>query len=110
MWTNENRSRYDRGKLRYPSDLTDEEWALIAAVLESKPLLVLDEWAADQDPVFRRKFYETILPSLKRRGGTIVAATHDDRWFHLADRHIRLADGQIQSQPDTPSPHSPGGH
>jgi transposase len=30
MWTNENRRRYDRSKLRYPSDLTDEEWALIA--------------------------------------------------------------------------------
>ena len=28
MWRNENRGRYDRGKLRYPSDLTDEEWAL----------------------------------------------------------------------------------
>ena len=29
MWTDENRTRYDRSKLRYPSDLTDEEWALI---------------------------------------------------------------------------------
>lgn len=29
MWTDENRGRYDRSKLRYPSDLTDEEWALI---------------------------------------------------------------------------------
>ena len=33
MWTNENRRRYDRSKLRYPSDLTDEEWALIAPVI-----------------------------------------------------------------------------
>ena len=33
MWTNENRARYDRSKLRYPSDLTDDEWALI------KPLI-----------------------------------------------------------------------
>ena len=69
--------------------------ALIAAVLEGKQILVLDEWAADQDPSFRRKFYEVILPSLKRRGITIIAATHDDRWFHLADRHIRLVDGQV---------------
>lgn len=30
MWTTENRTRYDRGLLRYPSDVTDEEWALIA--------------------------------------------------------------------------------
>ena len=29
MWTNENRARYDRSKMRYPSDLTDEEWALV---------------------------------------------------------------------------------
>jgi transposase len=29
MWTDENRARYDRSKLRYPSDLTDEEWALV---------------------------------------------------------------------------------
>jgi transposase len=29
MWTNENRPRYDRDALRYPSDLTDAEWALI---------------------------------------------------------------------------------
>jgi putative ATP-binding cassette transporter len=72
--------------------------ALIAAVLEGKELLVLDEWAADQDPVFRRKFYEVILPALKRRGITIVAATHDDRWFHLADRWIRLADGRIAEE------------
>jgi putative ATP-binding cassette transporter len=69
--------------------------AFIASVLEGKPLLVLDEWAADQDPHFRPKFYETILPSLKRRGMTVIAATHDDRWFDIADREIRLADGRI---------------
>ena len=33
MWTQENRSRYNRDKLRYPSDLTDEEWALIAPLI-----------------------------------------------------------------------------
>lgn len=73
--------------------------ALLAAALEAKPILVLDEWAADQDPVFRRKFYEVILPALQRRGVTVIAATHDDRWFHLADREIRLAEGRIQVEP-----------
>ena len=34
MWTIENRPRYDRGKLRYPSDLTDEEWSLVAPLIE----------------------------------------------------------------------------
>ena len=33
MWTNENRNLYDRSKLRYPSDLTDEEWALIEPLI-----------------------------------------------------------------------------
>jgi hypothetical protein len=32
MWTVENRARYDRNGLRYPSDLTDEEWAELAKV------------------------------------------------------------------------------
>ena len=33
MWTTQNRGRYDRSKLRYPSDLTDDEWALIAPMI-----------------------------------------------------------------------------
>jgi len=33
MWTNENRARYDRSKLRYPSDLTDDEWAMIGPLI-----------------------------------------------------------------------------
>jgi transposase len=33
MWTNENRGRYDRSRLRYPSDLTDEEWAHVAPLI-----------------------------------------------------------------------------
>src|SRR4028118_218330 len=33
MWTQENRARYDRSGLRYPSDLTDEEWAIIGPLI-----------------------------------------------------------------------------
>ena len=33
MWTNENRARYDRSKLRYPSDVADAEWAIIAPLI-----------------------------------------------------------------------------
>ena len=55
--------------------------ALIVALLEDRPVLVFDEWAADQDPGFRRHFYEDILPGLKREGRTVIAATHDDRYF-----------------------------
>jgi putative ATP-binding cassette transporter len=69
--------------------------ALITAYLDKKPIYVLDEWAADQDPPFRRYFYETILPELKRAGATVIAATHDDHYFHLADRVLKLDFGQL---------------
>jgi putative ATP-binding cassette transporter len=69
--------------------------ALIAALLEHRPLLVLDEWAADQDPHFRRKFYREVLPALKARGKTIVAVTHDDAYFDAADRRLHLEEGRL---------------
>jgi putative ATP-binding cassette transporter len=69
--------------------------ALVVALLEDRPVLVLDEWAADQDPGFRRFFYEELLQELKRRGKTIIAATHDDRYFHAADRVVKMEFGEI---------------
>jgi putative ATP-binding cassette transporter len=69
--------------------------ALLIALLEDKPVQVFDEWAADQDPGFRRYFYESILTDLKREGRTIVAATHDDRYFHVADRVLKMEYGQF---------------
>jgi putative ATP-binding cassette transporter len=69
--------------------------ALMAALLERRPLLVLDEWAADQDPAFRRKFYREILPTLKAEGKTIVAVTHDDSYFDVADRRFHLEEGRL---------------
>ena len=33
MWTSKNRIRYDRSKLRYPSDLTDDEWGLVEPLI-----------------------------------------------------------------------------
>ena len=69
--------------------------ALVAALLEKKPILILDEWAADQDAVFRKKFYREILPELKRRGITIIAVTHDDRYFDVADRRLHLEEGKL---------------
>lgn len=72
--------------------------ALLVAMLEDKPILVLDEWAADQDPGFRRKFYRELLPRLKALGKTIVAITHDDRYFDTADRCIALEEGRVVSE------------
>ena len=69
--------------------------ALIVAMLEERPILVLDEWAADQDPVFRKFFYETILTDLKKQGKTIIAATHDDRYFGIADRVVKMEYGEL---------------
>ncbi|HEY0294518.1 MAG TPA: cyclic peptide export ABC transporter [Bordetella sp.] len=69
--------------------------ALVHAYLERRPVMVLDEWAADQDPMFRRIFYTEILPDLKRQGKTLIVISHDDRYFHVADRVIRLEQGKI---------------
>jgi putative ATP-binding cassette transporter len=69
--------------------------ALVAALLEAKPILILDEWAADQDSHFRMKFYREILPELRRRGLTIIAVTHDDRYFDVADRRLHLEEGRL---------------
>lgn len=69
--------------------------ALIAARLENKPVLVLDEWAADQDPHFRKVFYEEILPAMRDQGKVIICVTHDDRWFHIANQVCHVRDGII---------------
>ena len=71
--------------------------ALVAAQLEHKPILVMDEWAADQDPAFREKFYRQILPALKEQGYTIVAITHDDRYFDAANARFHMEDGRLLS-------------
>ena len=69
--------------------------AFIAAMLEDKPILVLDEFAADQDPQFRKYFYETLLPELKLMGKTVIAVTHDDHYFHVADRLLKMEEGRM---------------
>lgn len=70
--------------------------AMILALLENHPILVLDEWAADLDPHFRKYFYEKILPELKTKAKTIVAVTHDETYFKHADRIIKFTDGRIE--------------
>jgi putative ATP-binding cassette transporter len=69
--------------------------ALIAALLEEKPVLVIDEWAADQDPYFRKKFYTELLPVLKKEGYTIIAITHDDKYYHCADKLFKMEEGRL---------------
>jgi putative ATP-binding cassette transporter len=71
--------------------------ALLIARLQNKQIYVLDEWAADQDPHFRAKFYQEILPEMKAEGKTIIAVTHDDRFFGVCDKHIHIEDGRIHA-------------
>ena len=71
--------------------------AMIYAIMERRQIMVLDEWAAEQDPEFRYYFYKTMLPLLKGYGKTIVAVTHDDKYFDCADRIIKFDYGQIGS-------------
>lgn len=71
--------------------------SLIFALMEDKPILILDEWAADQDPHFRKYFYEVLIPKFKKDGKTIIAVTHDDAYFKHADRVIKFDYGQIVS-------------
>lgn len=72
--------------------------ALITVLMEKKPILVLDEWAADQDPDFRGKFYTEILPILKKEGRTIIAITHDDKYYNSADSLYKMENGQLYLQ------------
>jgi putative ATP-binding cassette transporter len=68
---------------------------LLIALLEDKPICVFDEWAAEQDPEFRSYFYEELLHQLKEEGKTIIAVSHDDRYFHHADKIIKMEYGQL---------------
>ncbi len=69
--------------------------ALAVTLLENKEILVFDEWAADQDQHFRRYFYEVVLKRLKREGRTVIAVTHDERFWKHADRVIKMDYGAI---------------
>ncbi len=72
--------------------------ALIVTLLEKRPIIILDEWTAEQDPEFRRKFYDELLPEMMQAGATVVVITHDDRYLdelHLPARRIRMDEGRI---------------
>ncbi len=70
--------------------------ALLTAYLEDRPIYLFDEWASDQDPTFRDIFYRQILQNLKQRNKTVLVISHDDRYFNLADRIIKLDYGKIE--------------
>jgi len=71
--------------------------ALMLVYMENRQVLLLDEWAADQDPTFREVFYREILPELTQAGKTIIAISHDDHYFDVADRIYKLDFGKLDS-------------
>ncbi|GAA80877.1 MULTISPECIES: cyclic peptide export ABC transporter [unclassified Pseudoalteromonas] len=83
------------------SDGQRKRLALLVSFLEDKQIYVFDEWAADQDPEFKKIFYYEILPELKSKGKAVVVVSHDDRFFDVADHMIIMERGQRIS--DVPS-------
>ncbi|HEY9642987.1 MAG TPA: cyclic peptide export ABC transporter [Coleofasciculaceae cyanobacterium] len=79
--------------------------ALLTAYLEDRPIYLFDEWAADQDPMFKELFYTELLLDLKQKGKTVIVISHDDRYFHLADRLIKLDNGQVEFEQNSLSMH-----
>jgi putative ATP-binding cassette transporter len=69
--------------------------ALLTAYLEDRPIYVFDEWAADQDPLFKEVFYFQLLPEMKARGKTVIVISHDDRYYSVGDRVIKLDSGRL---------------
>ena len=72
--------------------------AMAASLLEDRDIYLFDEWAADQDPHFREIFYRELLPGLRRQGKTVIAVTHDDRYWSLCDRRLTLDFGTVRSE------------
>lgn len=75
--------------------------ALLSAYLDDRPCYLFDEWAADQDPVFKHFFYTRILSDLRARGKLVIVISHDDAYFGLADRLLRIEHGRLSEAPLT---------
>ncbi len=72
--------------------------ALITTYLEDRPIYLFDEWASDQDPIFKEIFYTQLLPELKNRGKTILVISHDDKYFYLADWIVKMEYGKVNAE------------
>jgi cyclic peptide transporter len=70
--------------------------ALLQCYLEDRPIFLFDEWSADQDPEYRRFFYRELIPEMKRRGKLVIAITHDDHYFDIADKVLKMEMGKVE--------------
>jgi putative ATP-binding cassette transporter len=94
-----NKVKIENGVLSTTTALSQgqrKRLALLTAYLEDRAIYVFDEWAADQDPIFKNIFYTQILPDLKNQGKLIIAVTHDEQYYHLSDRMIKFNNGKIE--------------
>lgn len=94
----EHKVKIEHGKLSTTalSQGQRKRLALLTAYLEDRPIYLFDEWASDQDPVFKQVFYRQLITELRDRGKTVLVISHDDRYFDLADRIIKLDYGKIE--------------
>lgn len=70
--------------------------ALLQCYLEDAPICLFDEWAADQDPAYRNFFYRTLLPQMREAGKIVIAITHDDHYFDVADKILKMEHGKLE--------------
>ena len=94
----DHKVKFENGKLStlQLSQGQRKRLSLLTAYLEDRPIYLFDEWAADQDPLFKEVFYLSLLPELKAKGKTVIVISHDEHYFHVADRMIRLDYGQVE--------------
>jgi putative ATP-binding cassette transporter len=93
----EKKTRFESGRFSTLDLSTGQRkrLAFIVSMLEKRPICIFDELAADQDPEFRSIFYNEILPDLKKQGKTVIAISHDDRYWHVADRVVKFEYGKL---------------
>jgi putative ATP-binding cassette transporter len=77
------------------SDGQRKRLALLVCFLEDKDIYLFDEWAADQDPLFKEIFYYRILADLKRENKVVVVISHDERYFQVADKVLVMEHGRL---------------
>jgi len=99
-WGIAHKTAYRNGRFTRISLSTGQKKrvAMVGALMENKPFLVLDEWAADQDPDFRIWFYRTFLPEMHKRGKSLIIASHDDRFFDIADQVLWFENGKLRQE------------
>ena len=69
--------------------------ALVDAITQRKPVMIFDEWAANQDPMFRQYYYDELLPHFKENNQTTIVISHDDRYYDRADKLWNINEGKL---------------